>query len=258
MYDVSASATWPQGKHASCNVSSTAGRDLSAEILLAPRRMRTLLETMPVVGRLAPPRRWLRSLVQWALAAVSLLVLAVPFIAMGLRGFSVPPAVFAALRTLALTAFSLLFINAVIGAYRPLLSRVYRGSRLQTLHAAVGVSAFTLALAHGILLLSQGIAGYPWQVLFGPSVLVLLVAVIATALSRRSLQHVWRWVHRLNYVLFGLVIAHAFVVGYNLITQPFMKVIFLVYAGVVAAGLGYRVSQLVQRTKAARPSCHGS
>ena len=77
--------------------------------------------------------------------------------------------------------------------------------------------------------------------------------MIATALNRRRLRLVWRWIHRLNYVLFGLIIGHAFALGYNLATQPFMKVIFLVYAAVAAIGFGYRLFQLVRRPKAARP-----
>lgn len=53
VYDVSASASWPQGRHTRCSLDSMAGRDLSAEIKQAPANMRGLLEQMPVVGSLA-------------------------------------------------------------------------------------------------------------------------------------------------------------------------------------------------------------
>jgi DMSO/TMAO reductase YedYZ heme-binding membrane subunit len=178
----------------------------------------------------------------------------VPFIAMGLNGFGVPPTSLITLRTLALVAFTLLFIDVVVGAYRPLFTRVYKARPLQRAHAVVGGTAFVLALVHGILMLNLGIAGYPWQVKLGFTVLALLFVVIATALNRKRLPLAWRWIHRLNYVLFGLIIGHAFALGYNLATQPFMKVIFLVYAAVAAIGFGYRLFQLVRRLKApARP-----
>ncbi len=252
VYDVSASATWLDGHHGPCDISSSAGRDLSAEIRLAPARMRGLLEQKPAVGRLVAGNGRTRAAAQAGLAAVAALVLAVPFIAMGLDGFGVPPAIFAALRTLALVAFSLLFLNAVVGAYRPLLNRVYRADRLQDVHNAVAALLFTLALAHGILVLTQGIGGYVWQVLLGPVVLVLLVLTIAAAKQRNRLRRVWRWIHRLNYAVFAFAAGHALVLGYNLATQPFLKVIVFVYLAVAAAGLGYRVGVAVRGSRRAR------
>jgi predicted heme/steroid binding protein len=53
VYDVSASARWPEGRHFPCGLDSTAGRDLSDLIKQAPANMRSLLERMPVVGSLA-------------------------------------------------------------------------------------------------------------------------------------------------------------------------------------------------------------
>jgi predicted heme/steroid binding protein len=237
VYDVSLSATWRQGAHKPCHMTSTAGRDLSREIVSAPGNMRSLLAGMPVAGTLA------------GLAALFVLVLAVPFLAMGLSGFRAAPASWTVLRTLALVAFAVLFLNVVIGAYRPLLNRAYRADRLQRLHVGVGVTAFVLALSHGSLALSLGIGGYKWPVFFGPSVLVLLAVVIATALGRRRLRRAWRWIHRLNYVLFAAVVTHAVVIGNNLLSQPFLKVIFFVYVAVATIGLAYRAGELVRRPK---------
>lgn len=52
VYDVSASAKWPQGVHTGCNLGAMAGKDLSLEISKAPGSMRSLLSRMPVVGTL--------------------------------------------------------------------------------------------------------------------------------------------------------------------------------------------------------------
>jgi predicted heme/steroid binding protein len=249
VYDVSLSATWRQGAHKPCHMTSTAGRDLSREIVSAPGNMRSLLAGMPVAGTLAPAPKHGRSAARAGLAALFVLVLAVPFLAMGLSGFRAAPASWTVLRTLALVAFAVLFLNVVIGAYRPLLNRAYRADRLQRLHVGVGVTAFVLALSHGSLALSLGIGGYKWPVFFGPSVLVLLAVVIATALGRRRLRRAWRWIHRLNYVLFAAVVTHAVVIGNNLLSQPFLKVIFFVYVAVATIGLAYRAGELVRRPK---------
>jgi predicted heme/steroid binding protein len=250
VYDVSASARWAGGQHIKCDLGSKAGRDLSSEIKSAPKSMRSLVAQLPVVGSLVTGAEGGRPAAKAALPALAVLLLAVPFIAMGLNGFGVPPTSLITLRTLALVAFTLLFIDVVVGAYRPLFTRVYKARPLQRAHAAIGGSAFVLALAHGILMLNLGITGYPWQVKLGLTVLPLLFVVILTALNRRRLPLAWRWIHRLNYVLLGVIIGHAFALGYNLTTQPFMKVIFLVYAAVAASGLGYRLYQLARRPKA--------
>jgi predicted heme/steroid binding protein len=52
VYDVTNSARWPEGRHLLCNLEAVAGMDLSQQIEQAPANMRSLLERMPVVGRL--------------------------------------------------------------------------------------------------------------------------------------------------------------------------------------------------------------
>ncbi len=52
VYDLSGSATWPEGKHTPCNLGAMAGRDLSEELKQAPARMRENLKRFPVVGTL--------------------------------------------------------------------------------------------------------------------------------------------------------------------------------------------------------------
>jgi predicted heme/steroid binding protein len=253
VYDVSGSSTWRDGTHRPCDISSSAGRDLSAEIRVAPARMRTYVQQKLVVGTLVQPKKPARAAAQAGLAALAVLVLAVPFIAMGLDGFNRPPAVFAALRTLALVAYSLLFLSAVLGAFRPALNRLYDAGRLQTVHQYVALTALLLALCHAALILSQGIAGYQWPVVFGPTVVVLLVLTEATAKLRSVMVSTWRWIHRVNYALFGLISAHALVLGYNLVTQSWMRVVFFVYVAVATVGLAYRVSLAARRAKEPAP-----
>lgn len=52
VYDVSGSASWPQGEHAPCDLDAMAGRDLSEEIEQSSPSMRRYLQRLPMVGRL--------------------------------------------------------------------------------------------------------------------------------------------------------------------------------------------------------------
>ncbi len=52
VYDVSASSLWREGRHITCALGAVAGKDLTSVIAQAPSNMRSLLQTMPVVGHL--------------------------------------------------------------------------------------------------------------------------------------------------------------------------------------------------------------
>ena len=246
VYDLSASAAWSGGEHTLCDLGARAGRDLSDEIKFAPSFMRSMLAAMPTVGTVAPATQQGRHVVQTGLLALAAVLVAVPFIAVGLVGFRGNPVAFTVLRLAALEAFTLLFIDIMMGALRPLLTRMVGARLLHRAHESIALLAFALAISHGTLMLLQGISGYlRGAVWVGPSVLALLTVVIVTALARRRLSRVWRWVHRINYLLFAAILVHASNLGYNVRTQSFVKIIFFVYAAGVVAGLAYRIYLLV-------------
>jgi len=154
------------------------------------------------------------------------------------------------LRLAALEAFTLISANLVIGSFRPLFNRLARPRTVQRLHVTLDFAAFALALAHGVMAAVFGIAGYQTApVWVGPAALALLACVIVTALTRRRLRDVWRWVHRLNYAIFAAVLAHGLILGYDLRSGLFLKVCFAVYAAAVAAGLFYRVAASLGRRR---------
>jgi DMSO/TMAO reductase YedYZ heme-binding membrane subunit len=156
----------------------------------------------------------------------------------------------ASLRLAALEAFTLISANLVIGSFRPLFNRLARSRTIQRLHVTLDFTAFALALAHGTMAAIFGIAGYQTAPAWvGPAALALLACVIVTALARRRLRDVWRWVHRLNYVIFAAVLAHGLILGYDLRSGLFLKVCFAVYAVAVAAGLFYRVAASLRRRR---------
>jgi len=252
VYDVSASRRWANGEHRLCDLGARSGRDLSDEIKLAPSFMRSNLAQMPVVGEVVTvTRRWDRAL-QVGLVALAVVLVAVPFIAMGLFGFRSDTARFTALRMAALETFTLLFIDIMIGAFRPLLTKVFRAKVTHRAHQWIGLVAFALAIAHGTLILLQGLKGYPRAAVWvGPANLTVLTVIIVTALDRRGLTSVWRWIHRLNYLLFAAALTHASYVGANVRTQEFLRIVFYVYMAAVVVGLGYRIYLLLRRERMA-------
>ena len=178
-------------------------------------------------------------------------MLAIPALAVGLSGTASADATWTALRVAALEAFTLIIANIVMGAFRPFFVRMMKARTAHRLHVVTGIAGFALAVAHGLLAFVFGIAGYrPGLVWVGPAVLVLLAVVIVTALARRRLRRAWRWIHRVNYLLFAVILAHSLILGYDLRSETLLKICFGIYAAAVAAGLGYRVAALMRTSSA--------
>ena len=117
---------------------------------------------------------------------------------------------------------------------------------MHRLHLTTGLAGFAIAVAHGTMAAVFGISGYSTAPTWvGPAALAVLAISIGTALSRRRFRRTWRWVHRVNYLVFAAVLAHGLTVGFDLRQEVLLKVCFGVYAAVVAAGLVYRVRGLV-------------
>lgn len=191
-----------------------------------------------------------RAAAQVGLMALSLGVIAIPPLAVGLSGSASADALWAALRLVGLEAFSLIFCNIVIGAFRPLLTRVFKSLALQRCHTSTGVAGFGLAIAHGIMVVTFGISGYRVAPLWmGPTVLVVLAVVIATAMARHRLRRAWRWIHRLNYLVFAAILIHALLLGSDLATEPLLRACFWVYSAVVVLGFAYRLILLLRTSQ---------
>jgi DMSO/TMAO reductase YedYZ heme-binding membrane subunit len=169
-------------------------------------------------------------------------VFAIPVIVVVTSGsFTVSPA----LRIAGLLAFSLLFINIVTGAFRPIFNRIFKPKPVQQWHVATGLLGFSMAVTHGSLVLFFGVAGFNLGiVLLGPSVLALLILTMVVALLRRNFAATWRWIHRINYLLFGVIFTHALILGFDFKNGAFLKVLFGIYAGVVVLGFVYRYMTL--------------
>lgn len=183
-----------------------------------------------------------RSAVRAALFAAALGLILIPPLAVGLSANAAADPLWTALRIGALEALTLVFINIVTGSFRRPLAQVFKARWLHTAHQATGLLGFALALAHGLMALAFGIAGYSaGPVWIGPAVLVVLAAAILAALLRRNLRRSWRWIHRLNYLVFAAVLVHGLSLGSDLRAHTLLVVLVGVYAVVVTAGLVYRI-----------------
>jgi hypothetical protein len=190
----------------------------------------------------------LRVLLEGLVVVVGLGLLAVPPIVLAVSGSNWTEALWSTLRLAALEAFTLVFIDIVTGSFRPFFVRVYKGRLVQRAHMIIALTGFSVGIAHGVMAFLYGVSGYARAAAWiGPIVLLVLVIVIVTALSRRRLRRSWRWVHRLNYAIFAAVMTHGLILGYDLRNETFLKVWFGLYAAVVAAGLAYRVSTQLRR-----------
>ncbi len=197
--------------------------------------------------RRAPYGGTARLSLQLTAAILTLGALAIPPVLVAFSGTASLDATWTALRIAALEAFTLIFLNIVTGAFRPFFNRVFKAKTVQRVHVATGLAGFSLALAHGVTALVYGITGYKTGVVYiGPVVLVVLTTAIITALTRRRMKSSWRWIHRLNYLVFAAVLVHGLVLGYDLANEVLLKVMFIFYAAVVAAGLVYRVNALAK------------
>lgn len=232
-----------------------AGEDLSDVITQAPANMRSNLARMPV-GRhsleigltvTTPGPLVGRQRLTWqiGLGIILALMVAVPFLVVGLSGSASQDSLWTALRMAALEAFTLVSAGVIIGAFRPLLGRAIKGKTLQRLHVSVGVTGFSIAIAHGTMVAVFGLAGYGSRTLLAIplSVLSVLLLLVASALARRRFRRSWRWVHRVSYGALAAILVHAFRLGTDARAGATVKIIFGIYAAAALTGLAYRLTQ---------------
>ena len=149
-------------------------------------------------------------------------------------------------RLFGLYAFTLIFMNIVIGAMAPYFYAIFGARGEYRIHVSTGVLGFLFALAHGLIVITQRYyRGYNAAWLIGPVALILLVITIWVALDRVRLKRVWRIIHQINYVIFVGVFIKAVLIGTDLKgtsgAQQALMVIFSVYVAIAALAVIARV-----------------
>jgi len=192
----------------------------------------------------------------------ALAVIAMPFAlinkAFAMLGQGTDETLHTLLRFCALLGISLLFLQIVTGAFRPLLRKAFHPRTLQRFHTGFGLAGLAFVLCHFVFLIPS--LGEHWANLnhgffvLGPIVLFVLLVTISTALAlRRIFRATWSKLHVLNYVVFTVGVIHAMGIG----TQGGMlagRIVLAVFLAVLLAGFTYRASSPQWRRRfVARP-----
>ncbi len=162
-------------------------------------------------------------------------------------------------RLLALSAFTLIFIQIVTGALMSPLRKVFHAKRLWFFHRYVGEAAFLLVVGHAVIVLAVGTFHADglvvrfmglWSgadtlhrvaLILGPVNLALITLTVATALLMRTLKKYWRKIHYFNYLVFAIVIFHGLLLGTDTTASWLVKSLFIVYGAVAAGVLAWRL-----------------
>ncbi len=163
-----------------------------------------------------------------------------------------------AVRLLALSAFTLIFVQIITGAMMKPLRQIFRAKHIWFFHRYVGEAAFLLVLGHAIIVLAVGTfhagglvvrflglwRGYDAlhraALILGPVNLALITLTVATALLMRALRKYWHTIHYLNYLIFAIVIFHGLLLGTDTGASWLVKSLFIVYGVLAAAALAWR------------------
>ena len=188
----------------------------------------------------------LRKAVQAVLVTLAAGTLVIPPVVVAASSaYDISPSFNTAIRIFALYTITIVFLNIMTGSFRPLLVKAFKAKTMLRFHNTTGLVGFSLAVVHGLLVIIYGF--WPGFSKLGPVAIYILTVTTFTVLLRKYLKKSWRWIHRLNYVVFLVGLIHAFQVGNDVVYGGlFLRVMLFVYAALVAVGFVYR-SQLALR-----------
>lgn len=133
-------------------------------------------------------------------------------------------------RIVGLSAFTLIFVQVILGSFMPKLAEKL-GGWIFRFHVTEGIFTYVFVLAHPLLFVFNPLyvfLGFSTQKAelfysFGRSAFWLITVAVTAALLRTQpwLQNNWRKFHILNYVAFFLIWFHSLKVGTDIGTFPF-------------------------------------
>jgi DMSO/TMAO reductase YedYZ heme-binding membrane subunit len=144
------------------------------------------------------------------------------------------------LRGIGLIAFTSIFVQIMLGSFRPFFNKTYDSVKIYWFHNYLGLITLVLALVHAgarsllfgvinTLLLNTNLA-----VNLGMIALYFMVLTVGTSDLKFFFKvkigyNFWRMIHLLNYILFILVYVHAVMIGteFNSIIMIFAANAFL-------------------------------
>lgn len=161
-------------------------------------------------------------------------------------------------RLFGLWAFTLIFVQIMIGAFMEKLIK-YFGGWILKFHLTEGLFTYGLILFHPALfllgiflqtgkidlfiLLPRLSPAYEYFLTLGKISFVLVTISVLAAYFRSHpfLARHWRKLHFLNYLIFVLVASHSFNVGSDTKTKPFVFLYPLFYFGVIISVVWRRI-----------------
>jgi sulfoxide reductase heme-binding subunit YedZ len=166
-------------------------------------------------------------------------------------------------RITALLAYGALAASTIygLGMTTRLLDRISRRLVNDTLHESLSFWGLLLGASHALLLLLDTYIGFSWDSILIPFVapwrplavglgsiaLYLLILLVVTSKARRFIGlRLWRVIHLLAFVAFGLITAHGFLAGTES-AQPWAKVIYVTAAALVSFFTGVRILDRIGR-----------
>jgi hypothetical protein len=180
------------------------------------------------------------------LAALAACMLAAPPVILGASPAGWSGLSSSALRIMALYAFTFIFMNIVTGALAPYFYAVFNARVQYRIHLTTGVLGFSLALGHGLIVLTQRYyRGFSAVWILGPVSLGLMAITIWVALDRSRLKAVWRPIHQINYLIFVAVFVKAVLIGTDFKTpggaRLALTILFSAYVGIAALAVMARL-----------------
>lgn len=233
------------------------------------------------VGRIPRPPSSIQERVwRWLVPLVFIVVLVIPgytyFVSneagRWLFGAGVEPSTrfFVLFRLFGLYALVFLWGQIMLGLFMGPLARLY-GHSWVYFQRWQGIFALLLAIMHPLILYvayylytqvfnpvqavawyAGALAGYAY---LGMAALILMLVTVGSALLMRwpALQKRWRWVHLFNYVVFGLVLVHSYMLGSEANVWP-MSFLYLIFTITFVGGLVYKLFYLARRGQSGLPS----
>lgn len=132
-------------------------------------------------------------------------------------------------RAAALLGYSTLFLAILSSEYQRPMRRVF-GRQYQTVHHRLSYVGLALIVIHPVsyALRAEGLGAFvpilsPWAAFLmwaGRPALYLFALAFATAFIYRRRRNVWKPLHHLNYVAFGLALIHGIRMGANAASGP--------------------------------------
>jgi len=169
-------------------------------------------------------------------------------------------------RIIGLFAFTLLFVQIILGAFMDKLTKKL-GGWIFKFHVVEGAAVYSLALLHPLFFMIFnhyiGIGWNPYLVFINICLLcdkpidyyytlgrvsfwLLTIAVLAAKFRTATpwLKANWRKLHVINYAVFLIVGAHGFLIGQDFRAQPFYSYAIVAYAIVVGVVIFIEIPRL--------------